>query len=501
MKRLDLKALMAATAIVLTGSCSSSDELNNNSGNNSNNNNEEVPVTFGSYLGGSANTRAGVTGDMSTTSLQKDGFGVFAYYTRTSTYQQERKTATPNFMYNTQVTSTDGSAWTYSPLRYWPNDNVSEDGTAQSQYVSFFTYAPYVSNLSGTETSGITSLPANTAAGDPIIGYSTQPGTDGNSVDLLWGTANNSGNAAKPSDGSATTIDMGKAYTADEESTDANATKVDADMTKQKISGQVKFNFKHALAKFGGYSKDPESGSNKTGVTVDLIADGVNASKSGVYDNTKTRVTIKYINIKVQNAPASTDAKATTLKTSGKFNLVTGSWTLDDAATDATDFIQSINSKNASDNKATATVTTDLATSLAEPAANTTLVSEGAWSTTAMPEGVTETAKNVYTSDAKSLYVLPGQTPRFVVTICYVVRTLDPSLAAGYTEVEQTISKNVDFTKAVALNKQYNLAIHLGLTSVKFDATVEDWDAGQTSSSESSDASQSQSIDMPLNVE
>lgn len=495
MKTLSCKSMMAVALMTLAG-CSASDEINNVP--NNSNISTETPITFGSYLGGSAQTRAGNTGDMTTAKLQQSGFGVFAYYTKTSTYQDQRSTATPNFMYNTQVKCSDGSSWSYSPLRYWPNDNEDENGNVTSQYVSFFTYAPYVSNLSSTETSGITSLPANNATGDPVISYSATPDNDGNIVDLLWGTANNSGSAAKSTDG--TTLNIGKAYTAEAENTDTKAIKVDADMTKQKINGQVKFSFMHALSKFGGYSADPtDNSANKSGVTVDLIADGTTSTADGIYNNAQTRVTVKYINIKVQDAPASSGASATKLKTSGKFNLVTGTWSLDTPtpATASTDYVQAVNSQNA-ENSVTATTTTDMATSIGEPASGTTLTTDGAWSSS-MPEGVTTVAKNIYTTDAKPLFILPDQTPRFVITICYVVRTLDPSLATGYTEVEQTITRNVDFSNALELNKRYNLAIHLGLTTVKFDATVADW-ATNTTSGTSSESSETQDVNMPLNV-
>lgn len=40
----------------------------------------------------------------------------------------------------------------------------------------------------------------------------------------------------------------------------------------------------------------------------------------------------------------------------------------------------------------------------------------------------------------------------------------------------QRITKKLTFTEPVQLNKQYSLLMHLGLTSVKFTATVSDWE-------------------------
>ena len=60
------------------------------------------------------------------------------------------------------------------------------------------------------------------------------------------------------------------------------------------------------------------------------------------------------------------------------------------------------------------------------------------------------------------------------------MRTKDAHLAKGYTEAVQKITHNVAFKDAVELNKKYNLLIHLGLTSVKFEATVSNWDLDST---------------------
>lgn len=61
----------------------------------------------------------------------------------------------------------------------------------------------------------------------------------------------------------------------------------------------------------------------------------------------------------------------------------------------------------------------------------------------------------------------------------------------------------------VALNKKYNLLIHLGLTSVKFEATVSNWDLDSTGTgTEDSDGdgtpdSSDKDIDVhvPINVQ
>jgi len=49
--------------------------------------------------------------------------------------------------------------------------------------------------------------------------------------------------------------------------------------------------------------------------------------------------------------------------------------------------------------------------------------------------------------------------------------------------VENKITKTISFADGNKLEagKRYNLALHLGMTSVKFDATVSDWGTGSTS--------------------
>lgn len=63
-----------------------------------------------------------------------------------------------------------------------------------------------------------------------------------------------------------------------------------------------------------------------------------------------------------------------------------------------------------------------------------------------------------------------GQTP----CACYV-RTADKNLSQGYTEVRQIITNKVELGTSLDPNKYYTLIIHLGLTSVKFEAVVADW--------------------------
>ncbi len=88
--------------------------------------NSDLPVAFGSNLSAPATK---------TTLPAGTHFGVFAYYTKTSNWNSvKNSTAVPNFMYNQDV-AFDGTSYTYSPLKYWPNNTNDK--------ITFWAYSPY----------------------------------------------------------------------------------------------------------------------------------------------------------------------------------------------------------------------------------------------------------------------------------------------------------------------------------------------------------------------
>lgn len=183
MKKNLLGWLAMATMLVGTG-CSTDEVVNDYSPKNA--------IQFGTYVGRDAQTRAYSV--ESTAKLAEDGgFGVYAYYTDDADFNQA--TSTPNFMNNQNVTSIDGSTWTYTPVKYWPNEATDK--------LSFFAYAPYVD------------VPTVTGTGDPILTF-TVPTDVTNHKDLLVADATNLKN-----------------------------------LTKQATTGNVVFPFKHVLSRVG----------------------------------------------------------------------------------------------------------------------------------------------------------------------------------------------------------------------------------------------------------
>lgn len=94
--------------------------------------------------------------------------GIFACYTGADNWTTA---ATPNYMYNQQVTK-KGDAWTYTPLKYWPSK--------ANEKISFFAYAPYM----GAGVSGAPVFSSNKDGGYPSFTY-TLPQDGANQQDLL----------------------------------------------------------------------------------------------------------------------------------------------------------------------------------------------------------------------------------------------------------------------------------------------------------------------------
>lgn len=152
-----ISTIMAALAALLIAGCSQNEvtEVSPDA---------HPAVGFGVYTG--ANTR-GV--DMTTESMKDvptdadkyGGFGIMGYYTGQNTFENVKTTVTPSFMHN-QMVEWKNNAWTYSPVKYWPNRSGDK--------ISFFAYAPYESNWQNGTKAGVSLSPA-TEAGIPYIDF------------------------------------------------------------------------------------------------------------------------------------------------------------------------------------------------------------------------------------------------------------------------------------------------------------------------------------------
>ena len=415
---------------------------------------EQDAVSFGAYSG-RVQTKAGSTDDMNLDALKKAdaGFGVFATYSATTDFSE----ANDNFMTNEKITW-DGSAWSYSPVKYWPNPTNGKDADAQK--VSFFAYAPYA-NPGATETVGITGFSIDGTTKHNLVHYGFSNDKNTPNVDLMWGYKTGAAIA---------TWTLG---TNDPDFINLNLTRT---------TDKVAFTFRHLLSKLGGSQEgavtDPEAaGYVANGLIIKANAETIAPTNGfGANDGTKITVSKLIVESAPEEDPAGTpvlDANgnpvvyATGIQT-GKLDLYTGKFTLD-AAANPVQFKQTITNDPAEITAGTAD--SELAERIAEPASFASFA--------ALPKGVTATAVNVYKDESSPIILVPGTAPVVDVTITYMVRTYDAKLPGTYTDVPQTVWGRVKFP-TVEENKKYNLLIILGLNDVKFEASVQDWDTGST---------------------
>lgn len=345
MKKSYLLGLVALT--VAATSCSNEEPASVNNADNA--------IEFSTYVGRDALTRGSV---FTTSEMQTQGFGVFAAYTAQESYNAQ----TMNFMYNQKVTYS-ASAWTYSPLKYWPN-NLGDK-------VSFFAYAPY--NVEG-------------AALDASLAKITYTVAD--------------------------------AVADQKDLTVADALK---DLTKQSITGTVTFNFKHVLSRIG--------------LNVEAQVDLVNSDATGETDNTTANGAL---------AP-ETNIKVTKVELIGKFDkqgvidLSNSTWS--DVAPAASDVIY----------------TWDDANFVSSVATNVT------------------TTKQQLNDNAHYAMIIPQNLSGMTVKVYYTVTTTDASESKNNSTVNNVIT-SAPFDFNFQQGKAYMFNLHLGMTSVKFDASVSDWD-------------------------
>lgn len=395
----------AAAAVLSLTACSSDDDAVQANGAKTVAVNQAVD--FDTYVPNA--TRAGATGVMTTTTLQGSGFGVFAWQGAISPGYSD---AAPNFMYNEKISYPSG-AWTYSPLKYWPNetDNDSQTGNTATmtaaEGLSFLAYAPYVSTASGS--TGITSMSANDAV--PAIGY-TIAITPSESVDLLWGVAQSGGFSYTDVKGTTSGAAEGMPL---------------LNLKKPSKDQKIKFLFKHALARLG----------------VSVVAAVDQVAAGGKLDE-NTKIFVNSITIVDGNSPK-------TLPTTGSLNL---------------------NNTTANVAKWTASAGT-LSLTLDNLNELSTAIQDGG-------TGVTTTEQNaIQGGNYFMLIPTQGTQAKFTVTIDYNVVTTDAKVNGGTVTTNNVITKSVivgDPTNGFENNKAYNLKLILGMTSVKLDAEVADWE-------------------------
>lgn len=393
---------LACTAVVLTG-CIQDEVLD--SGRTSGTD----AVEFGTYLGRSAATRATV---VTSETLESEGFGVMAWYTGQDEYSEGYSSDVYDydFMVNTCV-SHDGSMWSYTPLKYWPNN--------EGDKLTFLAYAPYSDDYS------VLSGGAATAISQTIDFTVKNEVTD--QIDLLW--SDNPENE---------------------------------DMLKPYVDYKVLFTFKHALSRIGfnvaAFIDDVRT--NEGSVSQELDANTVinvkkvmlvNGTTDYAADNTVTPEGVFYTGGTLdlynftaaeadETVPAAWDVKLPDDASEGQYFTLTadrhftntttdtaGEPVFQLAGTDAT-ILQPLNA----DDSYIMIIPQDF--------------------TTEYPDGYKVYVEyDVVTTGTN----VQGEEDNSTVTNC--------------------ILSDVALTTDFESGKAYTLNIYLGMTSVKFDVVVKDW--------------------------
>lgn len=399
---------LAAVAALVLSACAKIETIETNEA-----------ISFGAYSGNSV-TKSGTAGELNTTALQGTGFGVFAYQT-TGNYAAG---IAPNFMYNTNV-SYSASAWSYSPVKYWPNqiqsgNTDSQPATAyQADKVSFFAYGPYVAHDDATtgevadDSYGIIGFTTNAATTDPKVTYKVSSDLT-KQVDLVWGVYTGS-TAWTNVAGGTNTPTPGKPY---------------LNLQKPAIGTAVHFYFKHALAQLNlkavaAYNQTTAGGTAKNGVKITIAS--VEISVPGQYQTGVLNLNNTTANEPLWESQSGSAALALTVSGANINPLL-----LDAGDEDAAD----------------------------------------------QPTGVTGTVQDVIV-DGKYYTLIPKSGSTTVnVKVTYYVTTDDTDLLAGHSRVENVISKDVVFSSGFAAGTKNTIKMILGISEVEFEATVENWTDG-----------------------
>lgn len=429
----------------------------------------DAPIAFDAYVN-RATTRAGAAGVLTTTgandgevSLEEQGFGVFGYYTDDDFYSP---IYAPNFMYNTKVSKGTSGNWEYSPLMYWPNEFGSDAISENVDRVSFFAYAPWVDvtptsgAVKGDDSVGIIGLSRNGAIGDPFVKYAVSF-DPAKSVDLTYGVANE---------------DFTSSVSSVPNNVKSNS--LFLNLTKPAVGAKLKFNFKHALAALN--------------VQIDAAVDDI---FPGIDLDANTRIFVRSVTFNgfaTKGALNLNANSATWYDLSGTNYLDGAPVTIYDGRSNGYEAI------SPSINESPVGLNNNIIQSTGYK------ITGSAISVPAVTAGVTKNAQNLFNpsivlpdpSDtgydaavaaalAQPIYVIPtGQT--LTITVAYDIETYNPNLSGSLSDglthgarVHNVITKSVpDFVlHAGYLNV---VKMHLGLTTVEFEAAVKDWNAGST---------------------
>ncbi len=424
---------------------------------------ENSPVRFECYLQRTKTTRAvsptGGGGAMDITRLKSLNFGVFTQYTSNTAWASYATDIPFNFMWNQEVTWDE--AWTYTPVKYWPNDNQPADdqdpaaqGSQGHSYLSFFGYAPYTDDsdlgadydkTDDATADGIVKISANsTNNGDAYIYYRTsneKPFGVDESVDLLW---------AIPK-------------------TDRYKTHEDGD---GKVNGHVDMVFMHALTKLTVNTMlyvDRTASHSSPAYSTDLDAN------TKIFIESATITTPDYYSEgKLMIAPKQTTPQWDYTGVDDAKKQTGFAYNSNDA--DAIDDVKYSLRYAAPNIPQNHTITDENSDGL-DDETGLTLAETTKAAFDAMEAGVTATEQQLSANYATYIFPPSTDTQDITIRVVYHVVTYDDKLRLNnpkyYSHITNDITASVgDSDFKFDPNKQYKILLSLGVTSAKFDIYV-----------------------------
>lgn len=440
--------IMAVAAIAALSSCTSEDAI------------IESPavaegdgaVTFSAYNVGKS--RAQIE---DRASVKSNGFGVFAFSQMNEPIESYIKNNfEPNFMWNQKVTYNNQltpMAWTYSPIKYWPNN--------PGAMVSFYAYAPYFKEFNdGDKYVQTPETNEYLNAVNPIaeknvrliLGYDykgpgieyTRPTDPTHGVDLMWGEyIEDRGVGAGVGMGTGN----GKPNTP--------TGKAAVNLTKQATKEAIFFQFHHALSRVNFNVQvwaDTVPENNNT-------AEGYHPTdmqgRNPIDENTK--IVIKEV------------ALVGKIANKGTLRLYDGSWNIE--KNDDSDLV----------------LTPDM---FADNVKDSLTLDEAIEEIDLLKGyGIQQAIANGEDPEAHApvnnyLMLIPGST--FYIQITYDVVTIDPENPKNSSIVTNVIKStdinalhgdpSSDGTYTLEAGVAYNFHLNIGMTSVKFAANVDEWE-------------------------
>lgn len=148
---------------------------------------ELIPVSFTTY-NQRTDTKAGASyvapgGDFAVGSI----VSVYGYYHDNSTWAAETTAGNniADFMYNTALTKQSDGSWTYSPIKYWPNEYGTGANSDNVDKLSFWGYYPRGAAGLNLYKSGTSTAYDNDTNGLPEVAF-TQEEDPADQVDLMF---------------------------------------------------------------------------------------------------------------------------------------------------------------------------------------------------------------------------------------------------------------------------------------------------------------------------